>query len=49
MEISLSFQDIQEICHTVGNSLGATYEQDKNEQIWLLPPQLGEGTVRRLE
>ncbi|MEO1433413.1 MAG: AraC family transcriptional regulator [Cyanobacteria bacterium J06633_8] len=49
MELSLSFQNIQELCHTVGNSLGATYEQDKNEQIWQLPPQLMDGTVRRLE
>ncbi len=49
MEISLSFQNIQELCHMVGNSLGAAYQQDKNEQIWQLPPQLAEGTVRRLE
>ena len=49
MELSLSFQNIQELWYTVGNSLGATYQQDKNEQIWQLPPQLGDGVVRRLE
>lgn len=36
MELSLSFQNIQELCHTVGNSLGAAYQQDKNEQVWQL-------------
>ncbi|MEM7714722.1 MAG: AraC family transcriptional regulator [Cyanobacteria bacterium P01_A01_bin.68] len=49
MEISLSFQNIQELCHTVGNSLGAAYQQDQNEQIWQLPPKLAEGVVRRFE
>ena len=49
MELSLSVHNIQELCHTVGKGLGATYQQDKNEQIWQLPPQLAEGMVRRLE
>lgn len=49
MELSLSVHNIQELCHRVGNSLGATYQQDKNEQIWQLPPQFADGIVRRLE
>ncbi|MGD1909417.1 MAG: hypothetical protein ACFB2X_00710 [Rivularia sp. (in: cyanobacteria)] len=49
MELGLSFQKIQERCHTVGNSLGAGYQQEKNGQKWQLPPQLADGMVRRLE
>lgn len=49
MQLSLSIQNIQELHQEVGNALGATYYQDKNEQIWQLPPQLAQGTVRRLE
>jgi hypothetical protein len=49
MQIRLSSQNLQELCQELGTALGATYQQDKNEQIWQLPSQLATGTVRRLE